>query len=431
MLGIPLGLVYANANEWLPHKYVLHTRGRRSARSRLLDRRRRVDGRALLDRVHRRGGGALDDRRRHPRPRRGARLALGARTLVALALLSACGPERPRPPPAVDDPIVEAPATDPTPTCELGPLSTLLVLTRARGGLAMHEGWLAALDDVLTVRSPDGERSEVRDGHARRLLAVGGLGGRAIVLAEGSCEDSAHCLIAIDPGSERDPLTTALPGPIQTSRRAFTDDAFFIAWSAAGGTRGVERWTRNGADLSHESLPLGDEEASSETPTEILAMTARGSSFFVVWRRGAAEDARSHVFLTSESTHAASEVLHDALTIESIALGDDGLALVAGFEFSRPGFVHFGEGEPLIVPLPVGVAAPEPIGERVRAELDIDDRGLWLRRRSAAGDAVGEPSLVVAGPVEMATVERRTDAFFVAWATPDHRIVGRAARCAN
>ncbi|MEZ4320147.1 MAG: hypothetical protein R3F61_21890 [Myxococcota bacterium] len=29
MLGIPLGLVYANASEWLIHKYVLHGRGKK------------------------------------------------------------------------------------------------------------------------------------------------------------------------------------------------------------------------------------------------------------------------------------------------------------------------------------------------------------------------------------------------------------------
>lgn len=30
MIGFPVGLIYANAGEWLLHKYVLHGRGRRS-----------------------------------------------------------------------------------------------------------------------------------------------------------------------------------------------------------------------------------------------------------------------------------------------------------------------------------------------------------------------------------------------------------------
>ena len=354
-------------------------------------------------------------------------MAVGARTLIALALLAACGQEPARPP----TPAPRAPATAPRAACELGPLSTLLPATRARGGLGLHDGWLAALDDVLTIRGPQGERSEAREGRARRLLGVGAVGGRALVVAEGSCEDTAHCLLAIDPSSGGATLVTPLPGAILTSRRAVTTDAFFLAWSARGGTRGLERWTRDAAGLSHESLPLGDEVASPEAPTEILALAAEGPRFSVVWRRGPAEDAQSHVFLTSESAHLAIELLHDTLTVESIALGGDWLGLVAAFEFSRPCFVRLGAGEPELRPLPVGTSPPEPIGARVRAELDIDGRGLWLRRRSAAGDAIGEPFPVVSGAVETATVERRGDAFFVAWATPDHRIVGRQARCAN
>lgn len=75
-----------------------------------------------------------------------------AGALIALAVLTACGDDA-----AVPDPQPRAhrPAPEPAPRCELGPIALLMPSARARGGLTIHGGWVAALDDVLSVRDPE------------------------------------------------------------------------------------------------------------------------------------------------------------------------------------------------------------------------------------------------------------------------------------
>jgi hypothetical protein len=112
---------------------------------------------------------------------------------------------------------------------------------------------------------------------------------------------------------------------------------------------------------------------------------------------------------------------------------------VATFEFSRPHYVRLRAGaeEPLAArELAATEEPPAPLAGRERAELDVDDTGLWLRRRSAAGDAIGAPERIVDGRVESAAIVRRSDAVRLGDALlvgywRDGAVRGRTVRCAR
>lgn len=355
-------------------------------------------------------------------------MVLRARTLSALvaAWLVACGGESPEPTGAAPERAAERTDETTAPSCELGDTVERL-RARARGGLAIHGGWTVALDDVLTV-ALDGAPSRRTVPEARRLLALLDVDG-PLLLATGSSEEHAHCLIALDPSDEDGhPIVTPLASAIGTSRRATAGANAYLAWGSESGARSLEHWVRADDGIAHVSIALGEEPASEEAPAEILGLAADEAGWAAIWRRGATEDARSHVYLTKADEHRPVEALHDALVLEAIALDGEGVAVIAGFEFSRPGYARLTAGGPELRPLAPGDSAPAPFTDRVRANVEIDDDGLWLHRRAATGDPVGEAVHVLPTRVETATVARNGDDWVVAWALGD-RVRSRTVHC--
>lgn len=347
------------------------------------------------------------------------------RAFVLLALLAGCGEEAgtPAPSPPPDLPP-RAGGGDGTPPreegeagCGLDDARLVASGVRARRGLAVAGGWYVALDDSLIAIGPDGARHEVAVTEPRRLLAAGLVDGRPLALYEASTADAAHALVAHDPVADA-ASAHPLPGALATSRRATSDDALWFAWSS-GGARGLERFGRGGARVVHETLALGDAPATDEAPVEVLDLVVDGPRWAVVWRRGPTEDPRSHVYVSTPAGDRDSHGLHEALAIEASGFDGDALVLVAAFEFARPGVVRFApEEEPLAILAP-GTRAPPPLTDRVRAGLDADDDGLWLARRDALGQRLGQRSRLVEGAVEMAALERRGDGYAVAWTAAD------------
>ena len=351
---------------------------------------------------------------------------------IALLLSLGCDDGRAGTPPEPAAPPARAPETEtetePPADCTLGRVEVLLDHARARRGLAMGGGLVAALDDGLTTKIPDHVAERRARPGLERMFVLAYLQTHWIV-GEGTCPESAHCLHVVEAFDEAPARTIPLPGRVVTSRRAVDDESFLFAWSAAGGARGLERWTWEDDALVHRSIPLGDEPASEEMPTEILGLAADGDRWAVVWRRGATEDAESEVFVDEPGRHRTVESLHEALTIESIAFDGDALALIAGFEFSRPGFVRLTGDGPERRLVAADETPPAPFAERVRAELDVDDEGLWLRRRDGAGDSLGARVRITEGPLEMAAIERRSGIIRVAWATADGLVHVRDVQC--
>lgn len=320
--------------------------------------------------------------------------------------------------------------------CTLGEPRTWLADAGPRDTLALH---LDAGDGLLAIGARDAVRvARLRDGAvagepravplegARRLFALEALGEGVAVVALGACPESAHCLLArrldADGHARGEPIAAALPAPLRTARRAAAGNRLYVAWSAEDGHRGLDLFTALGGGLGRARRPLGDAPAEAELPTEILGAAASDEGWVVVWRRGAPEDARSRVFVTTERASPAVEALHEALVIDAIAFDGEHVTLVAGFEFSRPhvlrltpGATEPGDARTLAADAPV----PAPFAERVRAALEVDDEGLWLRRSDAAGDPLGPPVHVAGGPVGAATVARVGDRFEVAWVDPE------------
>lgn len=328
--------------------------------------------------------------------------------------------------------------------CALGPVErmdvdagTLALSLDAGGGLAvaLHQG-------TLTARrlSPEGravgEMRNVALPGATALLALERRGPGYMVLSRGPCEARAHCVIAAmldaEGGSLGEPLAVPLPEAIRTSRRALSDEALFFAWSTLGGHRAVERFEVSArGTLTHVRFALGDAPPSEESPVEILGLAADGDAFAALWRSGPMEDLRSEVFLTSATTHREVHALHEALALDAIALSGETLSLVATFEFSRPHFlrIRVGEEEPdLARELAHGAPVPDPFSERERGALEVDERGLWLRRRTAAGDPIGAGVRVAEGRIASAALARRGDLFVAGWRAGGV-VEGRSVRC--
>ncbi len=341
-------------------------------------------------------------------------------TWLVASLLSACGPADPE-----DRGRPGAPEA--SPACTLGDAALAAPGVRARRGLALAGGWLFAADDALVAIAPDGARHRVERSSIHRLLAAAVIDGAPLAVFDAPSAEGAHAIVALDPTGGAPALERPLPGPLTTSKRAATERALYFAWSGPGGTRGLERLARDGGAFAHEAIALGDEPPSDEAPVEILGLAAERERWAAVWRRGPTEDARSRVYVSEPGGRRVAEALHEALTVEAMAFDADGLAVIAGFEFARPGLARFGEDESLTILAP-GREAPPPLAERERAELDLDHEGLWLSRRDALGDPIGERVRVAEGPVEMATVERRGAALDVAWASADG-VYQRTIRC--
>lgn len=314
--------------------------------------------------------------------------------------------------------------------------SLALAMSGDRGlALALHDG-------ELTARPISSEGRALESPHTSRISGAQGLlalvprGERYLLLARGSCEASAHCLIAqaLDRRGAvlAAPTPVPLPEPTRTARRAGDEGPLFFAWSTTGGHRALERFTlESDGSIAHASVALGDEPASAESPVEILALAADGDRYAAIWRRGPTEDVESEVYVTTSESHRDVHALHHALAIDSIELRGDALALITTFEFSRPHLLRLSarEGEPTLArELASGARVPAPFTERERAELDPDGRGLWLRRRDAKGDPIGERALVADGSVESAAITRRGDALVVTWLAGG-AVHGRRVRC--
>lgn len=370
-----------------------------------------------------------------------ARSALSS--LLVLALLG-CDEPPSAPAPRPPAPPAEAPVG--ASECELGApeawiedaaRGSLALSAIGRGGLVV----LATADELVT-------RELGADGHARgaahraavgrldALLALEPRGERHVLIGRGACDESAHCLVAmtIEGSAIGAPVTAALPEPIRTFRRAASageDAPIFLAWSTTGGARALDRFVVEGGSLGRVRVPLGVEPASEEAPVEILGLAADGDRWAVIWRRGPTEDVRSHVYLTTADSHVDTHALHDALAIDAIELSGETVSLIATFEFSRPHHVRLrpGREEPEHArELPAGGALPPPFAERERAELEADERGLWLSRRDAAGDPIGSRSLVARGAIESAALARSGEVLLVAWQAGGV-VRGRAVRC--
>ncbi len=365
--------------------------------------------------------------------------ALSRMTLASFAL--ACAIACDEPPRAEPRPAPRAPA--PPARCELSEPAVALedVTERASIALAADAGGAllaVASGDALATRALDAEgrptsapRRAALEG-VDGLLALEPIGARTILVARGACAESAYCLVALDVrGAIGAPLASPLPAPVRTVRRAATDRALFVAWSTSTGHRGIERFTIEGDSLGRARLPLGVEPASEEAPVEILGLATDGDRWAAVWRRGPTEDVRSAVFVTSNDHHDRVDALHDALAIDSIALSGETLELVATFEFSRPHYLRLrlGRLEPeLARELARGDAASAAFADRERAELDADARGLWLARRDAAGDPIGERVRVVDGAVRSAALARLGDSLLLAWQS-DRSVWTRRVAC--
>src|SRR5690606_3802499 len=230
----------------LDHPVAGH-RGRRERHAALraprLDRRR--EGRVGRD--------PRDPARRAPSPlqlRRAApareRALTRALPLLLVALVGACG-ERAAP----------SPSPSPSPTvseCALDPVQrwmddggSLALAMNADGGLA-----LSLRDGAPTARplsadgSARGPEATSSLAGAQALLALAPRGDRYLLIARGSCDESARCLIArlLDAAGAPAgaPTRVALPDPIRTSRRA-GEGALLFAWSTTSGHRALERFT--------------------------------------------------------------------------------------------------------------------------------------------------------------------------------------------
>ena len=361
-------------------------------------------------------------------------------------------PRTPAPEPAPPSPAPEEapPPDEPAPEdgCELdapitwledaGDARSIALELQADGGLVV----IAGEQGKLRSRALDGEGAARGDTHplelpgVRGLVALARIGDETLLVARGSCAESADCLLAraLDrDGQMLDELVSAaLPAALRTHRRASADGRLYLAWSTEGGARGLDLFTWTNGRLGRARRPLGPEPASAELPTEILGLAAdEGGRWAALWRRGAQEDTRSATYLTTDEAHQRVEALREALVVEAMEQHGREVVLVAGFEFSRPHLIRIagGASEPLEAhELAASERLPAPFADRVRAELDIDARGLWLRRRDGAGDPIGAPTGVTEGRVAGATVSRVGERVWVAWIEGD-RVLARSIRC--
>lgn len=261
------------------------------------------------------------------------------------------------------------------------------------------------------------------------LFAIRALGDAHLVLLRETCEGRI-CF----PGRLVDAagagLGEAMAGPIPdfgTLKRATAGPALFLGLGREAGPPGLVHFRRRGPRLTAREVDLPAPEGER---TEILGLAADDRRWVVIYRVGAAEGHGSEVRLvTADGAPREVEALHDALAVESMKLTDEGLAVIAAFEFSRPRIMTLGLGpgaegrdtEPLIIP--PGALPPAFAGERRAFLRDVDGQ-LSVDVESAAGDPIARRVPVLAhigAPTPPADITRQGDEFLIA--TMDHEDV--------
>ncbi|MFK7990408.1 MAG: hypothetical protein AB8I08_30580 [Sandaracinaceae bacterium] len=378
------------------------------------------------------------------------------RLALWLLILAACGPPElepsPRPAAPEREPAAESttdapPEPPPPPAPPECPLEDVPLDFRSASetstlALTLHDsGGALAIGDGEAVRfvplAADGTASGTAvpvplRGSLLALEAVGDDANPYVIVTRGPCAESAHCLTArrVNEAAPEATVSAPLPAALVTTRRAVADSRLHLAWSAEGGERGLETFVVAPA-LGRIRRALGPEPADAELPVEILGLAAEGERFAVLTRRGAGEDRRSRVTLTSNDHHAELEALEEVLVVEAMEFDGANVALVAGFEMSRPHLLELepGQEEPRHASEIAVGDVPDRFADRVRAALLQDEDGLHLRRRDAAGDVIGERVTVVEGRVRVGTVARRGEAFLVAWLDGEGELGARWVRC--
>lgn len=358
------------------------------------------------------------------------------RALAIVGLLVACDPSPPAPSrdPAPareatreasdEETADEEAAADEAPTCRLEPafasheepgLGDVIAVARSsRGALvAASRGEGHVLLDV-------GERAlSVRDGTIDgALVALEPYGeGEYLGLSTVPCRDgrTARCLSARVAGS-----TTAIELPsassMRTLRVASTDGLVYLARSYRDGGRAtLDRFGPGPDGIRHEALRVGDG-LLPEEPVEILALSADGAAYALVYRHGASEDPESGVVLATQLDEHHVAELHDALVVESMTWVGTSIAMLAAFEFARPAYLRLApDGEVRSAPreVPFGIAPPDPFASRLVARAQGTPGALELEVRNAAGDRFGE--LVPLPGARAVDLALEPGGFLVAW----------------
>ena len=237
-----------------------------------------------------------------------------------------------------------------------------------------------------------------------------------LALTLGPCDDgvTATCLHAHRVGREGG-IELPQPAPLRTLRVAASDGLVYLARSHRGAPPTLDRFGLRDGALHHDVLRIGDGVLPDE-PVEMLALSADGAAYALVYRHGATEDAESGVVLATQLDEHHVELLHDALVIESMTWVGSSIALLAAFEFARPAYLRLGpDGEVRSAPreLPFGAPVPEPFAGRSVARVRGSPGALAIEVRSAAGDRFGAP--IELDGARAADLAREPGGFLVAW----------------
>lgn len=327
-----------------------------------------------------------------------------------------------------DEPAGEPDEAPDAPACRLEPafatraiagLGEVVAIARSQDGAEAPLVVASAAAGHVVLRVEEAGLAPVEgaslSGDLIGLEPLGALG--YLALALGPCSDglSARCLSARAPTASAPAIELPQPAALRTLRVAATDGLVYLARSYQGAPPTLDRFgVRDGA-LVHEALRIGDG-LLPEEPVEILALTADGAAYALVYRHGATEDAESGVVLATQLDEHHVEELHDALVIESMTWVGSSIAVLAAFEFARPAYFRLGpDGEVRTPPreIPFGIAPPDPFAGRLVARAHGSAGAMQIEVRSATGDRIGE--LV---PVERARaidLAREPGGFLVAW----------------
>jgi hypothetical protein len=312
-------------------------------------------------------------------------------------------------------------------------------LDGARGELGLSRELVATVDRGTVIAAPiGGEPARWPLADALAVYALEPIGGdHHALIAYGACEADpsiagarAPCLVASAMDARGRPVGSPVRAPFvaaaRTLKRASAGGRAYLAWSTDEGERALDSFRIVDGTLAHVRHELGTEPATRELPVEILGLAASGSSWAVIWRRGPIEADGSEVFVTTRAAHAHVEAIHEALAIEAMRIEGERVGAIAAFEFSRPHLIELSGGE--VRRASELTAAAIPQGFRARAELDRDAEGLWLRRRTAAGDPIGERERVAGPSASGARIAGDGRRLVVAWREGD-RILGRRIAC--
>jgi len=265
---------------------------------------------------------------------------------------------------------------------------------------------------------------------AGELIGLESLGaGEHLALALGPCGDglTATCLHARRLGRSEG-MELPQPAPLRTVRVAASDGLVHLARSYRGAPPTLDRFGLREGALHHDALRIGDGVLPDE-PVEMLALSADGAAYALVYRHGATEDVESGVVLATQLDEHHVELLHDALVIESMSWVGSSIAVLAAFEFARPAYLRLGaDGEVRSAPreLPFGAPLPEPFAGRFIARVRGAPGALSLEVRSAAGDRIGAP--IPLDGARAADLAREPGGFLVAW-LDDGAVVVAHLRC--